>query len=143
MLREVWQWRETEAIAANRPPFFILRHESLIELAIAATSGKPVEPLIPPKFSERRYQALMEAIKRGLAVPPELQPRPLRNLVRRISDATKRRMESLQKHRDTRATELGIDPTLIASRAVLLDLAEDWNKHEKELMNWQRDLLKS
>lgn len=37
---------------------------------------------------------------------------------------------------------MGIDPTLIASRAALLDLAEDWNRHERELMNWQRDLLK-
>jgi ribonuclease D len=143
VLREVWQWRETEAVAANRPPFFILRHEGLIDLAVAATSGKPIEPLIPQKFSERRYQALMQAIKQGLAVPPELQPRPLRNVIRRISDATKRRMEALQTRRDARAKDLAIDPTLIASRAVLLDLAEDWNQHEKELMNWQRELLKT
>ena len=40
-----------------------------------------------------------------------------------------------------KAAELGIDPTLIASRAVLSDLAHDWNKHEKELMKWQRDIL--
>ena len=122
--------------------YFILRHESLIDIAVAATTGKPVETLIPPRFSERRYQALIQAIKQGLAVPPQDQPQPVRNVIRRISDATKRRMEALQKLRDVRATELGIDPTLIASRAMLLDLAEDWNAHEKELMNWQRELLK-
>lgn len=142
VLRELWQWREEEAVAANRPPFFILRHESLIDLAVAATTGKPVEPLIPQKFSERRYQALIQAIKKGLAIPPSDQPQPVRNVIRRVSDATKRRMEALQKLRDSRAKELGIDPTLIASRAMLLDLAEDWNAHEKELMNWQRELLK-
>jgi ribonuclease D len=142
VLREIWQWRENEALAANRPPFFILRHEDLIALAVAAIHGKPVDPLIPPRFSDRRYQTLKEAIKAGLAVPPSEQPHPLRNLVRRVSDATKKRMEALQKVRDARAKELGIDPTLIASRAVLLDLAEDWNKHEKELMNWQRELLR-
>ena len=31
VLRELWQWRESEAIAANRPPFFILNHEKLID----------------------------------------------------------------------------------------------------------------
>lgn len=143
VLRELWQWRETEAIAANRPPYFILRHESLIDLAVAATTGKPVEPLIPPRFSERRYQTLMQSIKQGLAVPPQQQPHPVRNVIRRVSDGAKRRMEALQKHRDARATQLAIDPTLIASRAVLLDLAEDWSTHEKELMSWQRELLKT
>jgi len=142
VLRELWQWREEEAVAANRPPFFILRHESLVDLAVAAAMGKPVEPLIPQKFSERRYQTLIQAIKKGLAVPPQEQPQLVRNVIRRVSDATKRRMEALQKLRDTHATALGIDPTLIASRAMLLDLAEDWNKHEKDLMNWQRELLK-
>jgi ribonuclease D len=143
VLREVWQWRENEAVTANRPPFFILRHEDLIAIAVAATNGKPVEPLIPPRFSDRRFQTLMAAIKTGLAVPPQQQPQPLRSINRRVSDATKKRIEALQKVRDARAKELGIDPTLIASRAVLIDLAEDWNKHEKELMNWQRELLKS
>ena len=34
------------------------------------------------------------------------------------------------------------EPFTGASRATLLDLAEDWPTHEKELMNWQRELLK-
>jgi hypothetical protein len=36
---------------------------------------------------------------------------------------------------------LDLDPTLIASRATLLALAEDWNSHQGGLMDWQRDLL--
>ena len=47
----------------------------------------------------------------------------------------------LQKRRDLKATELDIEPTLIASRATLSDLAHDWDKFAPELMNWQRDLL--
>ena len=46
-----------------------------------------------------------------------------------------------QKRRDARATELQLDPTLIASRATLSDLARNWDKYVKELMKWQRDLL--
>jgi ribonuclease D len=142
VLRELWRWREIEATAANKPPYFILRHESLIELAAAAVSGKPIEPLIPQKFSDRRHQGVMAAIKLGLAIPRAEHPQPIRHEFHRISDSAKHRATELQQRRDARATELGIDPTLIASRATLLDLAEDWLTHEKELMNWQRELLK-
>jgi ribonuclease D len=142
VLREIWLWREAEAVAANKPPYFILNHEALVELATATETGRPVEPLVPQRFSDRRRAGLLAAIKQGLGVPPAQQPGPIRHVFRRVSDAAKRRMEELQKRRDARATELGLDPTLIASRATLLDLADDWDKHQGELMNWQRDLMK-
>jgi ribonuclease D len=77
-----------------------------------------------------------------LGVPPEAHPKLLRFTSRRPSDGEKRRFLELQNIRDARATELGIDPTLIASRAELSDLAHDWAAFERELMNWQRELLK-
>ena len=142
VLREIWHWREAEATAANRPPFFILQHEALLELATAAATGRPVEPIVPRRFPDRRRAGLAHAIREGLAVPALKRPEPLKPVFRRINDAIKRRATELQKRRDTRATELGIDPTLIASRAMLLDLAENWEAHQPELMNWQRELLK-
>ena len=33
VLRELWQWRESEAVAVNKPPFFILQHEQLVRIA--------------------------------------------------------------------------------------------------------------
>jgi hypothetical protein len=53
-----------------------------------------------------------------------------------------RRYRELEKRRDAHAHKLVIDPTLIAPRATLGDLARDWDKHAPELMNWQRELLK-
>ena len=50
-------------------------------------------------------------------------------------------MHDLEKRRNRAAGQLGIDPTLIASRAMLVMLAKDWNAHQSELMNWQRELL--
>jgi hypothetical protein len=47
----------------------------------------------------------------------------------------------LQKRRDDQAQALDIDPTLIASRGTLSDLARNWEKYSGELMNWQRELL--
>jgi len=142
VLREVWRWRETEALAANRPPYFILAHETLVELAGVAVTDRAIEPLLPRRISDRRRETLLGAIKKGLAVPPREQPDFLRPKGRRITDAHKRRMLELQQRRDTIAGKLGIDPTLIASRSMMLDLADDWERHEAGLMNWQRELLK-
>jgi ribonuclease D len=142
VLREIWHWRESEAVAANRPPYFILRHETLMDLSAVAVSERPWQPLMPKKFSDRRRAGLTEAINRGLAVPPREQPEPLRHTGRRLTEAARKRVEDLQKRRDAMGAELGIDPTLIASRATMLDLAEDWNKNAPNLMNWQRQLLK-
>jgi hypothetical protein len=47
----------------------------------------------------------------------------------------------LQKNRDAKAAALEIDPTLIASRSTLSDLAHDWERYEGELMGWQKKLL--
>ena len=43
---------------------------------------------------------------------------------------------------DRHAAELDIDPTLIASRAMMVLLAKDWETHQRGLMQWQRELLK-
>lgn len=141
VLRELWRWRETEAVSANKPPFFVMSHQGLVEIAAAAAAARPIEPLLPKHLSERRRSALSKAIARGLGIYPDHHPRILRPVGRRPSEAERRRFLELQHRRDTRASELGIDPTLIASRAVLSDLARKWEKHSSELMKWQRDLL--
>ena len=141
ILRELWRWREREAVNANRPPFFILNHEKLVDIAAVAAANRPIEKLLPVQMSPRRRNALLEAVKNGLAVPPEAQPDILRHQFQRPSDAEFRRYRELEKIRDARANELGIDSAIIASRPVLGDLARDWDNCSPQLMNWQRDLL--
>jgi ribonuclease D len=141
VLRELWRWRETEAVSANKPPFFVMSHHSLIEIAEAAASGRSTQTLIPRYVSERRRQGIANAVARGLAISPEHFPRIPRPTGRRPSEAERRRYLDLQKRRDSRAAELNLDPTVIASRAMLSDLAHSWEKYSLELMNWQRELL--
>jgi ribonuclease D len=142
VLREVWQWREAEAVAANRPPFFILSHEKAVEFAEAAAAQRPVEPLLPPRMSPRRRDSLAAAIQAGLRVPPDRRPEKIRHLFNRPTEAEMRRYRELERRRDAHAHKLGIDATLIASRAALGDLARDWDRHAPELMSWQREFLK-
>ncbi len=142
VLRELWQWREAEAIGANKPPFFVLSHQALVQVAAAVTEAKSVEPFLPKRMSDRRRGGLMKAIARARGLAPEHYPKPLRRVGRRPSEAERRQFMELQKRRDSHAVALGIDPTLIASRSMLSDLAHDWDKHVRELMNWQSELLK-
>ena len=142
MLRELWQWRETEAIAANRPPFFILSHEKLVELAIAMAAHESVEPLLPPRMSPRRRDSLGVIVKAAHRITPDRHPEILRHRGRRLTEAEMHRYGELEKQRNAVAHKLGIDPTLIASRATLGELSRDWDQYAPDLMNWQRELLK-
>ncbi len=141
VLRELWRWREKEAIGANRPPFFVLSHEPMASIAMAAADNQPFDEFIPRHLSSRRRDGLQEAVATGLAVPAEEHPDYLRNFSRRQTDAEQQQFQELEAKRNQRAEELVIDPTLIASRATLLALSSDWAGHQVELMNWQRELL--
>jgi ribonuclease D len=142
VLREIWHWREREAIAANRPPFFVLNHETLTEVACAAAGNHPVENLLPVRMSPRRRETLLESVRAGLAVPADQHPEIIRQKFDRPCEAERRRYAELARRRDAHARKLAIDPTLIASKSVLGGLARDWDRHAPELMNWQRELLK-
>ncbi len=126
VLRELWQWRDTEAIAANRPPFFIMSHEKLVDIAVAVAAHQPVEPLLSPRMSPRRRDSLAAAVKIALQLSADRHPEILRHKGHRLTEAEMRRYRDLEKRRDAHARELGIDPTVIAPRAVLGDLARDW-----------------
>jgi ribonuclease D len=141
ILRELWHWREKEATVNCRPPFFILSHERMVDIADAAAARQPFENILPPKMSSRRRETLLQAVKAGLAISADKWPEIIRHKFSRPSEVEFRRYRVLEKIRDVHAHELGIDPTLIASKAILGDLSRDWHKHAPELMSWQRQLL--
>ncbi len=141
VLRELWHWREKEALAASKPPYFILAHEVLLEIANSAGSERALSEMFPRHLSSRRQAELVNAVDRGLSLSTEQHPEVVRFHPSRPSQAEKRRFEELRKKRDHVGLEMHIDPTLIASRAMLGLLAHNWNHHSTELMNWQRELL--
>ncbi len=142
ILRGLWHWREHEAITANRPPFFVLAHETMIAISVAVAEHKPFENLIPPRMHPRRKETLIEAIRAALTVPPAQFPQIIRHFSKRPTEEEFRRFREIEKRRDKHAHELGLDPTLIASKATIGDLARDWDQYSAGLMNWQRELLK-
>jgi ribonuclease D len=141
VLRELWHWREQEAVKANKPPYFILSHETLIVLADLAVRGELTQAAVPRRFSVHRQETLAKAVAQGLSLEPAAHPDFIRAVPRYPSESEKRRGSALRKRRDQIALDLGIDPTLIASRAALELLAQNWDVYQNELMHWQRELL--
>lgn len=141
VLREIWLWRDTEARTSGRPPFFILPHEALVNIAHAAVSGEPIEGFLPRRFYGTRRTSLEQAIHQGLQLPPDQHPEHLHRETRRMHDKHWRAFCALQERRDKHATALKIDPSLIASKATLTELALDSTLARKDLMQWQDQLL--
>jgi ribonuclease D len=68
VLRELWQWRDEEAVAANKPPYFILKHETLVELASSAARSHLGNPDFPRWLPPSRQTRAVAAIERALAL---------------------------------------------------------------------------
>ena len=103
-------------------------------------------PRWPQRSSPARSERLIQAIERGRQAPPV--PRlPRGERPARDKDAEVR-MEKLRVHRDAVAGDLGLDPTIIAPKSILQDIARDPDGAAPGLIaanrwcSWQWELLK-
>jgi ribonuclease D len=138
VLRGLWQWREKEAEAADRPPFHILQNHDLLNAAIDFASGKMPDYRY---FSARRRRAFREAAQSALELPESEWPVLRRRFGKRPSSGTIRRAEELRARRDRAARELDLESSFIAPRTALLAIAADPTRAEFLLVAWQRQLL--
>ena len=142
-LKALWDWREREAIAANKPPFFILNHKLLLQVVRMAADGKKWEVCLPKWVSGRRRKSMRACLQAAMQMPPENWPEQKVSRRTSLSESEKDRAQELKTLRDAQAELLGIDPTLIASKAALNDLAKDWENHAPLLMDWQRKIIET
>jgi ribonuclease D len=141
VLRELWRWRESEAMAANKPPYFIFSHEHLVALSAAVAQGRPTRDLLPRHLSAARGARLKAAIQKALEIPSAEHPHHRRSFGVRLTADGQRRFDELKRVRDCRAAELKLDPTVIASKAELILLAQGRDGKEGGMMGWQLELL--
>jgi ribonuclease D len=151
IVKELWHWREGEAETADLPVFKVMHGELLLDLAAWCAQNPKMTPMGAPCWPRRtspgRSDRLVEAIERGRAAPPVPRlPRPERPPRDRAAEV---RMEKVRVHRDAVAAELGIDPTVIAPKSILQDIARQPETAAPALIAenrwcpWQWDLLKS
>jgi ribonuclease D len=141
ILRRLWHWRDGEALRASKPPYFVVSHEILIRLADAAANARAPEPLLPRHLSPHRRHGLLQAVEEALAFPPSEWPKSRRPVGPRLTAAQRRRCEDLRRRRDRAAATLGLDPSLVATRAALVRLAAEPEAGRGLLMDWQRQFL--
>ncbi len=138
VLRALWQWREKEAEAADRPPFHILQNHELLNAAVSFASEK-----LPDyrHFSSRRRQAFRQAAQNALQLSEGEWPVSLRRFGTRPSAGMMARTEELRRRRDRGARELNLEPSFIASRSTLEAIAVDETCATTLLVPWQRAVL--
>ena len=138
VLRALWQWRENEAEAADRPPFHILQNHELLNAATSFVSGSMPDY---KHFSSRRRQAFREAAQTAMRLPQPEWPVLRRRFGTRPGRDTVRRAEELRHRRDRAAKELDLEPAFIASRTTIEAIAADETRASTLLVPWQRAAL--
>ena len=152
VLREVWGWRDETARRRDRPPFRVMGDATLVALAVERPESREALARVPgfprPLVAGKAWREILSRIGRATAEPAEAWPEV--RAARPVTDdpAQRKRYRELRRGCDAVATELGLEPSLVASRAVLEGIAtkeaggEDW-KAVPELRAWQIRLLEA
>lgn len=148
VLHAVWHWREQQAQRLDTPPFKVCGNALLLKIAEAAESGGSEASILASvhlgKRHDRIFPSLAAAVRNGLARDPKTLPRrPGRdpNHVA-LTQAEIELQERIRADRDRVAKKLEIDPTLIANRSQLAQIARAPKKIGDILLPWQANLLK-
>lgn len=132
-------WRESEAIAKNRPRGWIIDDELLYRLAERRPGSKAqlAELGLPPKTFERHAEALLDAIAASASDPQTVLARD-----ERLNPTQKATLARLREVVQATATALGLPPGLLAPRADLDALLYDGAAAKaRALTGWRQDVI--
>lgn len=135
LLRDLWRWRESMAAERDVPPFRILNNQQMLTMANDWEQHGRVN--IPPKWRGRWRVSFEEVLGRVHGSDPSSWPDRPKKLQRRISDEERARIDSLCRARDAKAENLGLEASLLGSRAVMEDLVLNEIDPTEKLMRWQ------
>jgi ribonuclease D len=149
---ELVDLRERNARGRDVPLFRVMRDEVLVAAAREATSGSRGTVLKVPGLPRawrqgRPARALLEAVERGLRRDARNCPEPpRRERPRRRTRGEEARLRRMGRERDRIAVALGLEPAVLAPRALLVRLAEQLDagrppEELAELRDWQLRLL--
>jgi len=147
VLHAVWHWREGWAEKLDTPPFKVTGNQMLLRLALAAHDGKSAPDILHIHLGRRHdrlFGSLADAVRRGLATDPQTLPRrERRREFNPLSPEELARQDRLKAGRDKLAQVLNLDPTLIATRTQMVQIARDPASVDAVLLPWQAQLLKA
>ena len=144
VLRELWAWRDAAALRRDRPHFRVMRDETM--LAIAKARPATIAELAAIGKVSSAVDVLA-AVAAGIALPESSWPEVRVEVRVRLEPAVESRIALIKARRDELAKALALDPSVVATRGVVEDLAKRWVAGEDpwvsaELRQWQAELLR-
>jgi Ribonuclease D len=151
LLKHVWEWREKEAEAMDRPPYKVMPAELMLAIVRAQRHHFPeinrdYLPKLPRNFKGERLDSFVQMLEAAVATPeadwPERLPKAPPPQVVPHSDL----LLALKAWRDEKAEQLQLDSSMIANKTQLIWLAAPgsvpWNTRYEEahLLHWQREV---
>lgn len=138
-LRGLWHWRDKEAETWDRPSFMVAPNRQLIEWCAQMVENKPIK--LPHHFRAdriKRFKEMQDAVR---ALPESEWPSRPVGLRRKKDREFDERVDAMISQRNKVGNELGIDGSLIASRAVIESIAANEAQPADLLMKWQLKVL--
>jgi ribonuclease D len=136
ILRELHAWRESVARERDQATFRILSNQALLELSAAPRASVDELPQvtgISQGLAQRRGRDILEAVRRGQAVPEEALPRWPRGQRFERDPELEARVELLRGARARVAERLGLDAGFLMSRSALEEIGRAEPRSPEEL----------
>jgi ribonuclease D len=138
VLKSLYLFREAKAKAQDTPPFKVIGHKTLVQLA--QTCPKSIDKLrkcstISNRIVDKYGEGLMQAIHQGDKSPPEYVPHHPRP-----ENAVLERMDALREWRKGFGHSLGVPSDVILPRDVLNRIAWENPHNLQELEEHMRDV---
>jgi ribonuclease D len=121
VLKSLYQFREEQAAAQNRPPFKIISNQALVEIAQVCPKHKEelyILSTLSDRLAKRYSRKIMQAVKAGKQAPPEHPPKH-----KRLKNSILKRMDALREWRKATGVELGVPSDVVLPRDVLNRIA--------------------
>ena len=147
VLHAIWHWREQTAQRLDVPPFKVCSSDLLLKIAHAAEEGQTGEAILAQVHLGRRHDrlaaSLAAAVSAGLARDPKTLPRRRGRDSNHVAltQSEVERLDRIKDDRDRVAAKLQLEPTLIANRSQLAQIARAPARVGELLLPWQAGLL--
>lgn len=142
MLKQLFLLRESEAYIRNRPPYFVLPHETLLYLAANPDTDLTQLPVLKGHTNTRFGKLLVKALRSRVDTIP-VQGQTYRKS-RIMSKDAKTRLEKLKQWRSAYGEQLSLEISLVWPRSSLERLASNPTSLSSELASpevrqWQQE----
>ena len=144
IVRDLYEWRDRLARAADRPPFKIMGNEAIVEIAKAKpASHRELQAVkgLSRYHSDRHGRELLQIVRRVLEIAEEDLPEKNEPKAWIRDKALEARINRLKSVRDRFAKELKIDASLLAPRHILSGVATAGSLDVPAMREWQKQVV--